>query len=69
MNNFEFSGFMPAIKNIEIGESTSMITTEGGLIDGHIIKLTLGSGEEIYYSADKNLLQMLFFLILKTVNT
>jgi len=69
MNDFEFSGFMPALKDIDITASTSMITTDGGLIDGHIIKLTFGDESETIFSAQNEQLQKLFFLILKMINT
>jgi hypothetical protein len=63
-----FSGFMPAMKNIEITNQTSMITTDGSLINGHIIKITLGDNQEIILSTTEDQLQKLFFLILKILN-
>ena len=63
-----FAGFMPAIKNIEITPPTSMITTDGGLISGHVLKLTFANNQEIIFSATEEQLQKLFFLILKTIN-
>ncbi len=63
-----FAGFMPAIKNIEITPSTSMITTEGSLINGHVVKLTFGDDKEVIFSTTEDQLQKLFFLILKTIN-
>jgi hypothetical protein len=45
-----------------------MITTEGGLIKGHVIKLTFGDNQEMIFSTTEEQLQKLFFLILKTVN-
>ncbi len=68
MSDFDFSGFMPAVKNIEITPPTSMITTEGGLISGHIFKVTFGDGSETVFSASDDQLQRLFFLILKVIN-
>lgn len=68
MSDFDFSGFMLALQDIEITPPTSMITTEGGLIDGHIVKLTFGDGSETFFSAQNQQLQKLFFLILKVVN-
>jgi len=68
MSEFNFSGFMPALKNIEITPPTSMITTEGGLINGHMIKVTFGDGSEIVFSATDDQLQKMFFLILKIIN-
>ncbi|MBM3211011.1 hypothetical protein FJZ33_02245 [Candidatus Poribacteria bacterium] len=64
----EFSGFMPAIKNIEITNQTSMIATDGSLVNGHIIKIILGDGQEIILSVIEDQLQKLFFLILKILN-
>lgn len=68
MTEFEFSGFMPALKNIEVTPPTSMITTEGGLVNGHIIKLTFGDNSEVVFSTSDEQLKNLFFLILKVVN-
>ena len=68
MEDFDFSGFMPALKNIEITPSTSMITTEGGIMTGHIIKVTLGNDEEVVFSVGEDQLQKMFFLILKIIN-
>lgn len=68
MEEFDFSGFMPALKNIEITPPTSMITTEGGLLNGHVIKVTFGNEEEIVFSASEEQLQKMFFLILKIIN-
>ena len=64
-----FSGFMPAIKNIEITAQTPMITGDGSLINGHIVKITLGDDNEIILSVMEDQLQKLFFLILKVLNT
>jgi hypothetical protein len=63
-----FSGFMPAMKNIEITNQTSMITTDGSLIKGHIINIILGDNQEIILSTTEDQLQKLFFLILKILN-
>ena len=60
-----FSGFMPSIKNIEITNQTSMISTNGDLILGHIVKITLGDEQEIFFSTNEDQLQKLYFLILK----
>lgn len=64
-----FSGFMPAIKNVEITAQTPMITGDGSLINGHIVKITLGDDNEIILSIMEDQLQKLFFLILKVLNT
>jgi hypothetical protein len=69
MSDFDFSGFMPAVKNIEITPPTSMITTEGGLINGHILKITFGDDSEVVFSTSDDQLKNLFFLILKVVNS
>lgn len=69
MEEFDFSGFMPALKNIEITPPTSMITTEGGLLSGHVIKITFGNEEELVFSASEEQLQKIFFLILKVINS
>lgn len=64
-----FSGFMPAMKNIQITDQTPMITADGSLINGHIVKITLGDDSEIILSVMEDQLQKLFFLILKVLNT
>jgi len=60
-----FDGFMPSLHNLEISPPTSMITTDGDVIDGHTIKLTLGDNSEVFFSCTQDQLQRLFFLILK----
>ena len=69
MDDMTFAGFMPAVKNIEITPPTAMITTEGGLINGHVLKLTFVNNQEVIFSVTEDQLQKLFFLILKTINT
>jgi hypothetical protein len=64
-NNFD--GYMPSLHNIEISSSTPMITTDGDLINGHTVKLSLGDSSEVVFSCTVDQLQKLFFLILKTV--
>jgi len=66
MDNFD--GFMPSLHNMEISPSTSMITTDGDVMDGHTVKLTLGDGSEVFFSCGEDTLQKMFFLILKTLS-
>jgi hypothetical protein len=47
---------------------TSMITTEGDLIEGHTVKLSLGDDLRWFFHATVKKLQKLFFLILKTLS-
>jgi hypothetical protein len=67
MQQNDFDGFMPSLHDVELTEKTSMITTEGDLIDGHIIKLSLGDDTQVICSATVDQLQKLFFLLLKTL--
>lgn len=62
-----FSGFMPAIKDVEITNQTSMISTNGDLLMGHIIRVVLGNDTEFICSITQDQLQKLYFLILKTL--
>jgi len=63
-----FDGFMPSLHNMEISPSTSMITTDGDVIDGHTVKISLGDGSEVFFSCTEDVLQKIFFLILKTLS-
>lgn len=45
-----------------------MITAEGGLISSHLVKLVIGSDEEIIISVSEENLQKMFFLILRIVS-
>jgi len=63
-----FSGFMPSIKNIEITNQTSMISSNGDLVLGHIVKITLGDEQEMFFSVTEDQLQKLYFLILKILS-
>jgi hypothetical protein len=63
-----FDGFMPSLHNLEISPPTSMITTDGDVIDGYTVKLTLGDGSEVFFSCTEDILQRIFFLILKTLS-
>lgn len=63
-----FEGFMPSLQGIEVSASTSMITTDGDLIEGHTIKVSLGDNSEVVFSCTQEQLQGLFFLILKTLS-
>jgi len=63
-----FDGFMPSLHNIQISSSTSMITTEGNVMQGHTVKLSLGDGSEVVFSCSEEVLQRIFFLILKTLS-
>lgn len=63
-----FEGYMPSLHNIEISSTTPMITTEGDLINGHTVKLSLGDSSEVVFSCTEDQLQKIFFLILKTLS-
>lgn len=60
----DFSGFAPFIKDINVSEPASMITSTGELLDGHIVKIDFGDASLILSATDE-VLQKLFFLLLK----
>ena len=67
MADFDFSGFTPALKSIDITPTRNMITAEGQLIISHLVKIVLGTGEEIIFSVSEDKLQKMFFQILRIV--
>jgi len=68
MKQNDYDGFMPSVHEIEVTEKTSMMTTDGDLIEGHIIKLRLGDETDIICSVTADQLQKLFFVLLKTLS-
>lgn len=60
----DFSGFAPFIKDIKVSVPASMITSSGELLDGHIVEISFGDATMIF-SASEEVLQKLFFLLLK----
>lgn len=63
-DELEFSGFAPFIKDITISQSAQMITSNGKILDGHIVQLDFGDAQMIFSASDE-VLQKLFFLLLK----
>jgi hypothetical protein len=63
-----FDGYMPSLQNVEISLSTPMITTEGDLIKGHTVRLSLGDSSQVVFSCTEDQLQKLFFMILKSLS-
>lgn len=63
-----FDGFMPSLQNVEISGATSMITTDGDLLEGHTVQLSLGDDSKVVFSCTEQQLQGIFFLIMKTLS-
>lgn len=66
-DKFDFAGFTPSLTSIEISESQTMITLEGGLKQSHVVKLQLGTGEEVIFSVSERDLQQMYFVILRVL--
>ena len=67
MDSFDFTGFVPMGKNIEISSQTSLMTFDGNFIDGYLVKVTLSNDTETIFSLSVEQLQKLFFVILKSI--
>lgn len=65
MSSESFSGFLPVVKDINITDMTSFLTTNGDLMNGHIVKIISGDGNESYYSISHDQLRSIFFLAMK----
>lgn len=65
MSSESFSGFLPVVKDINITGVTSLLTTNGDLMDGHIIKIVNNDGLESYFSLNHEQLRSLFFVLMK----
>lgn len=63
-----FSGFMPAIKNINISSEISMMDSNGELINAHAVAIIVSDGTEYIFSINNHDLMRLFFLIAKVAN-
>lgn len=61
-------GYMPSLESMEISPAHAMITTNGGLISGHSIRVSLKDGTDFLFSLSTEELQKLFFVILKTLS-
>jgi len=68
MSNNNLDGYVPSLESFEITPELSMITTDGGLINGHNVRLVLRDGSDIAFSLSVDELQKLFFLILRTLS-
>lgn len=67
MGSFDFTGFVPMVKNIEISSQTSLMTFDGNFIDGYLVKVTFSNDTETIFSLSVEQLQKLFFVILKSI--
>jgi len=67
MDSFDFTGFVPMAKNIEISSQISLMTLDGNFIDGYLVKVTLSNDTETIFSLSVEQLQKLFFVILKSI--
>lgn len=63
-DELDFSGFAPFVKDIKISDAAQMITSSGKILDGHIIQIDFGDAKMIFSASDE-VLQKLFFLLLK----
>lgn len=63
-----FDGFMPMIDEVILSKSTSMINTNGELVNAHSIKIKTRDGLESFYSIESENLMRLFFLIMKSLD-
>lgn len=60
-----FSGFMPMIDQIHVTKETSMINTDGDLVNAHTFKITTKDGSDHVFSISNHDLIRLYFLINK----
>jgi hypothetical protein len=65
-DNF-FSGFMPMVSNVTIGQRTTMLNTEGDLVEAHSISIKVVEGTEYVFSITTENLMKLYFLIPKAL--
>lgn len=64
-----FSGFMQMINQVFVTQETTMLNTEGNLINAHSIKINTKDGSEYLFSITNHDLLRLAFLIFKVVNS
>ena len=69
MENNSFSGFMPMVSNITIGQITTMINTEGELVEAHSITVRVVDGTEYVFSITAENLMKLFVNSAVNINT
>jgi hypothetical protein len=62
-----FSGFMPMVSNITIGQIATMINTEGELVEAHSITVKVVDGTQYVFSITAENLMKLYFLIPKAL--
>ena len=62
-----FSGFMPMVSNITIGQVVTMINTEGELVEAHPVAVKVVDGTEYVFSMTTENLMKLYFLIPKAL--
>jgi len=69
MEDLSFSGFMQMINQVFVTQESTMLDTEGGLINAHSIKINTKDGSEYVFSILNHDLMRLAFLIFKVVNS
>jgi hypothetical protein len=67
MNDNSFSGFMPMVSNITVGQLTAMINTGGELVEAHSITVKVVDGTDYVFSITAENLMKLYFLIPKAL--
>lgn len=67
MDDNSFSGFMPMVSNITIGQIATMINTQGELVEAHSINIKVVDGTEYVFSITAENLMKLYFLIPKAL--
>jgi len=68
MSEENFSGFMPMIHQVHLTQESTMINTEGDLVNAHTLTLTTKDGKEFVFSINNYDLMRFFFLISKVVS-
>lgn len=64
-NQDGFSGFMPMIHQVNVGQAISMIDTEGNLVKAHSVNIVTKNGDSYVFSMDPVDLMKLAFLLIK----
>jgi hypothetical protein len=69
MEPMDFTGFVPLIKNIYVSQRTSMMTSEGDLRDGFLIKVQTSSDTETIFGISPDQLEKLAILLVRMLDT
>ena len=67
MKHEDFSGFMPMVSNVTIGQLATMLNTEGELVEAHSVSIKVVDGTEYVFSITAENLMRLYFLIPKAI--